>query len=525
MLARHKGLAATCLRAAIDFVIPSRVSGPGSGLRRRGRTAVALLAMVGLLTACSGAAVSPTPTVVPMPTPTPTIAPTPTPPPTVAPPPGYAITPVGLVVKEPEASPGYTLFTPRNTDQAYLINLDGQAVYTWDLPARVRHIRLLANGNLMTAGGNRLLEIDPQGKILWNYFAAGQHHDFLPLPNGNVLLIVRKQKTAAEAIAKGANPDAVNARGLRIDYIIEVRPSGPTTGEIVWEWSVWDHLIQDFDPNQANYGVVADHPERVDLNYRLAESVADEGDWLHTNTVDYNPQLDQIMLSARNVGELWIVDHSTTTEQAAGSTGGNGGRGGDLLYRWGNPAAYRAGSAADQQLYWAHQTQWIKSGFPNAGNIILFNNGNGYSGNQRLYSSIEEIAPPVIGAGYRRPPGASYPPAAPVWSYTAKPPEDWYAQYQSGVQPLPNGNALILDSWVGTIFEVTPAGKIVWKYVNPLTADGPLRQGEPMPFDRRVPEAWDNRIYRTYRYPPDYPGLQKLNLTPGVPLELPAAAP
>ena len=122
-------------------------------------------------------------------------------------------------------------------------------------------------------------------------------------------------------------------------------PRGPAGGSIVWEWHLWDHLIQDYDPTKDNYGVVGDHPELIDVNYSLAPFCCPSGnaDWTHTNAVDYNEQLDQIMLSVRNFSEIWVLDHSTTTAQAASHSGGRSGKGGDLLYRWGNPAAYRAG--------------------------------------------------------------------------------------------------------------------------------------------------------------------------------------
>ena len=431
---------------------------------------------------------------------------------------------VGLILNEPEAFDGYTLFNMRQSKTIYLIDNQGRVVHRWDLDADALFARLLENGNLLTFAnvdpGRAVREIDPNGNILWECSQGIPHHDFLKMPNGNVLLLSRQHKTAEEAIAAGADPDFVSADGLRVPHIVEARPTGPASCEIVWEWSVWDHLIQDLDSSKANYGVVADHPELIDLNYRPSE-LYDPRYWIRSNGIDYNPELDQIILSPRFFGEVWIIDHSTTTSEAAGHHGGKGGKGGDLLFRWGNPRAWRAGTPEDQQLFRPHNSQWIAPGLPGAGNILIFNNGSEVSEFQRGYSSVDEITPPVDGTNYRLDPGSVYAPAEPVWTYTAERPSDFFAPYISGTQRLPNGNTLICDGVHGTLFEVTPAGKTVWKYINPLTANGPLRQGEPVPIELvDDAERPANLVYRAYRYAPDYPGLQGLDLTPGEPIEL-----
>ena len=432
---------------------------------------------------------------------------------------------VGLILNEPEAFDGYTLFNWRQSKTVYLIDNSGRVVHRWDLDADALFARLLENGNLLTFAnldtGRAVREIDSNGNILQECSQGIPHHDFLKMPNGNVLMLSRQHKTAEEAIAAGADPDFVSsADGLRVPHIVEARPTGPASCEIVWEWSVWDHLIQDLDSSKANYGVVADHPELIDLNYRPSE-LYDPRYWIRSNGIDYNPELDQIILSARFFGEVWIIDHSTTTSEAAGHHGGKGGKGGDLLYRWGNLRAWRAGTPDDQQLFRPHNSQWIAPGLPGAGNILIFNNGDEVTEFRRGYSSVEEIAPPVDGANYRLDPGSVYAPAEPVWVYTAARPGDFYAEYISGTQRLPNGNTLICDGVHGTLFEVTPTGKTVWKYINPLTANGPLRQGEPVPIELvDDAERPANLVYRAYRYAPDYPGLLGLDLTPGEPIEL-----
>ena len=442
---------------------------------------------------------------------------------------------VGLVVNEPEAAQGYLLFTPGSGNDAYLIDHLGREVHTWRAGEGIRlgrlqgfhQVKLLDNGNLMTKLGrlNRasVAEIDPSGSIVWQYRLPDAHHDYVPMPNGNVLLLVADTKTPEEAIQAGADPDYISPSGLRYDYLMEVKPTGPNDGEVVWEWSVWDHLIQDYDPHRDNYGPVAERPGRIDVNfilYPLYNSPLSPGDWTHGNAIDYNPVLDQIMLSPRHYGELWVIDHATTTEEAAGEKG-------DLLYRWGNPRAYRAGTVEDQQLFWAHNTHWVVPGLPGEGNILVFNNGAEFQGFQRWYSSVDEITPPLGDDGaYRRAPGAAFGPSQPVWTYTAENPPDFYAYQGSGAQRLPNGNTLIVNGPYGDAFQVAPDGRVVWRYVNPVTSAGPVRQGGAV----AILDTWqtpfgpvynmDNGIYRMEWYPFDHPGLQGLDLTPGDPLEL-----
>ena len=455
--------------------------------------------------------------------------------PAITPPRGDART-GGLTVSDPAAAKGYTLFTlQRDTQKVYLLDPLGRVAYTYHiretLPGRgIVHAKILDNANLLIMTESpqiMLLEIDPYGNIVWRYDSTrGLHHDFLKMPNGNVLMLVKGYKTPAEVIAAGANPEFVHKSGLSYAYLLEVRPAYPSGGEIVWQWSAWDHLVQDFDPTKPNYGAIADHPELIDLNF-LLQSIHERrpsfpNDWLHANAIDYNPELDQIMLSPRHFSELWIIDHSPTTEEARGHAGGNSGMGGDLLYRWGNPRAYARGSLADQRLFWQHHTHWIPPGLPGAGNILVFNNGNEMPGDERLYSSVDEIVPPVDGYRYRRPDNAPYAPANPAWSYAAQTPADFYASYISGAQRLPNGNTLIADGTAGTIFQVTPDGKTAWKYIVPwhyhallwqdsaLNPPARLAHGTP---DKLTPVI-TNKVYRAYWYPPDHPGLQTLDLAP-----------
>ncbi len=378
-----------------------------------------------------------------------------------------------------EPFPGLTLFQPLASTTTYLVDNSGATVHSWpgtntpgnsvyllDNDHRLRTVRVA--GSVGGSGGG-VQELDWDGTVLWNFTYSSPdylgHHDIELLPNGNILMIAWDYISRPQAVAAGRNPAYLQGQTFAPDHIIEIEPSGTTGGTIVWEWHIMDHVIQDFDSSRANYGVVADHPELIDLNFPPV--VAVQGDWNHVNSIHYNAELDQILLSSHNQHELWIIDHSTTTAEAAGHTGGNSGRGGDLLYRYGNPQAYGAGTAADQKLFGQHDAQWIETGSPGAGNIITFNNGNGRPGGN--YSSIDEITPPSDGSGgYLLTPGSAYGPAQLSWTYVAPTPTDFYASHISGVQRLPNGNTLICSGTQAWFFEVTAASQIVWEYFNTL---------------------------------------------------------
>ena len=435
----------------------------------------------------------------------------------------------GLPVDEPEAFEGYTLFAPMQSTTTYLIDNQGRLVHSWEsdfTPGLSAY--LLENGMLLRtcrewinygfdAGGSGgcVQLIDWDGTPVRDFVYADEnhssHHDAEYLPNGNILLIAWEKIPTAEALEAGRNPDLLSDDELWPDTLIEVDPEG----NIVWQWKIWDHLIQDYDPAKANFGIVSDHPERIDLNFVDGRPGAD---WTHINSVRYNKGLDQILLSVHGFSEIWVIDHGTTTTEAAGRSGGRYGKGGDLLYRWGNPSAYRTGGTAERRLYKQHDAQWIDSGLPGEGNILVFNNGAGAGGTQGNYSTVVEIVPPVDDNGfYRYRSGSAYEPEEPVWTYIADPPTDFYSQSISGAQRLPNGNTLICEGESGTFFEVTPEGRIVWMYISPVSG-GTEGQGRPGPGSRQTVERTEP-VFKIRRYAPDYPGLGGRDLTPGMTIE------
>ncbi len=267
---------------------------------------------------------------------------------------------VGLFQNTVDAYNGYTLFAPLGSTTTYLIDNCGELIHTWSSSYRPgQAVYLLEDGTLLRTGntnnstfnaggkGGIIEMIDWDGNVIWDYTISSttecQHHDIEYLPNGNILAVVWDAYTSAEATAAGRT---TSGSTLWSEKIVEIEPDLINGGgTVVWEWKAWDHLVQDENAAADNYGSVAEAPQLIDLNYVFNN--ASNQDWLHINSVDYNPDLDQIVLSNHNFSEIWIIDHSTTTLEASGHTGGNSGMGGDLLYRWGNPQAYDQGDADD----------------------------------------------------------------------------------------------------------------------------------------------------------------------------------
>src|SRR5436190_5030317 len=319
---------------------------------------------------------------------------------------------VGVFLNDPRSEPGYTLVAPMRSTRTYLVDNAGRLVHDWTSTSDPgAAVYLCEDGNLLrteTTGnmtfrsggaGGRIRILDWDSVPVWSftYSTTGhlQHHDAKRLPNGNVVTIAWELKTRAESIAAGRNPALLTDNALWPDHVIEIEPDGLGGGRIVWEWHLWDHLVQDFDATKANYGTVASSPELVDVNFTGGGAMAGAADWTHVNAIAYHEAFDQLVISSHNTSEIWVIDHGTTTAEAAGHTGGRYGKGGDLLYRWGNPQAYRAGTAADRKLFGQHDAQWIPVGRPGAGELLIFNNGAGRPGGN--LSSADEITVPVDG--------------------------------------------------------------------------------------------------------------------------------
>ncbi len=437
---------------------------------------------------------------------------------------------VGTLLNEESSLQGYTFFSPFNSTKAYLVDNCGHLVNEWARGTKPGLAAYFLENGLMlrtykpsvvgpftsasNSGGLELVDWD--NNTVWSYeFNTStwlSHHDAVYMPNGNMLVLTWELVYTDELIELGRDPNEIAVEGyMWSERIIEVQPFGTSDMNIVWEWRIKDHYIQDFDPSKQNYGVIADHPELFNINLPELNSSNSNStrDWNHFNAIDYNPELDQILISVRNSDEIWIIDHSTTTAEAASHSGGKYGKGGDLLYRWGNASAYERAPVSDQKLFGQHGVHWIREG-QDAGKIFIFNNGNGRPGPD--YSTGEILSPPQDSTGgYILPSSDPFGPDDAEIIYGDQAGESFYSPYLSNPQRLANGNSLLNFGSPGRIMEIDPQRNVVWEYEIPLNGDFPYSQGQ---------NPNNNATFRAYKYPADYPGFEGLDLTAGSTLHL-----
>ncbi len=458
--------------------------------------------------------------------------------------------PRGLTKTSDNLAPGYLMFCVTNSASTYLVNREGQVVHEWKGNYGVMGGYLNDDGSLFQnvadvdfpvfAGGGesgRLQKISWDSKILWDFEYATEdyhsHHDFAVKPNGNILTIAWEAKTYEEALAAGRKPEMTPKAGIWPDKIVEIEPVGNRHGKVVWEWHAWDHLIQDYDPNKANYGNPADHPELLDINkgHDLPPPISQDSldilhaqhrawrnqtldnrgsDIYHLNALYYNAELDQIAVSSPELNEIFIIDHSTTTEEAAGHSGGRWGKGGDFLYRWGNPQNYQRGDSTDQVLYYQHDVRWIEDGKPGAKNLTIYNNNIPGRPDSMNYSAVLEITPPKDDSGnYIMESSKALGPENPTWTYLAKDTVSFWSSFISGAHRMSNGNTLITEGAKARFFEVNPQGDIVWEYLNPYRGNIHYPNGDPV-----SPIPFMHYVFRGTFIPADHPGLAGRDLKP-----------
>jgi len=429
---------------------------------------------------------------------------------------------IGLIHYTDEVTAGYTLVAPYGSNETYLIDECGFIVNQWTCEGYVNNsIYLLEDGSLLRPSKNvnsfessteTIIERKSwDDDLLWRYVTSDenglQHHDIELLPNGNILFIKFQHYEDSLLVELGRDPNTLGFTEPEILQIKEVMPTGLNTGDIVWQWNIIDHLVQNFDATKQNYGELSEHPQLMNINYNLNLLVGME-DWMHINGIEYLADRDQILLSSRHTSELYIIDHSTTTEQAATNIGGNSGKGGDFLWRWGNPQVYGIGDNSIRQLWGQHDPKLIQEGYPYEGMISVFNNGD----QRGSYSSVSILNPVLEADGnYETLNDGTYSPESLSFNWEGEVLDTvFYSQYGSGFQILPNGNMMICESRRGRFFELKPDGTPVWAYQNP--------EGTFI-WDQYTPAFWGLGLFRSEKYLPNYSAFLNRELNPMATIE------
>lgn len=413
---------------------------------------------------------------------------------------------VGLITNGVESYNGYTLFSPSNSKDTYLIDNCGELVNSWQSdynPAMTSH--LTVDGNLLRSGritntfnaggsGGIVQLFDWNNDLIWEGILSidlqyHQHHDVKALPNGNILVLAWEYNSPNEALQLGREVSKISDKGMWTEMILEIKTIGTDDFQVEWEWHMNDHLVQDIDESKINYGILSEHPELIDINFAQA---IDPVDRFHANAIDYNEELDQIVINSRNYNEFYIIDHSTTSEEAATHLGGTSNKGGDILYRYGNPATYERGNENSQKFYGQHGTTWITHGQYKNG-IIVFNNG--IDRPQGSFSSVEIVVPTRNGNQYMLEDNEAYGPESFDFAYVGTPVSTFFSARLSSASVLPNDNILITDGQAGRIFEINQDKNIVWEYINPVIGQNVASQGDNSPL---------SDVFASERYSVDY---------------------
>lgn len=384
-----------------------------------------------------------------------------------------------------------------NVEDTYLINMQGQVVHKWPFQGfPAKYINPVLMGGLkgvvgvqteLMDGAERRAQtdivpgspstfydkafgyVDWNGKILWQWGAqapggaALQHHDFERLENGDTLILSSYLH----------NVPFFGSRKVLDDMIYEVSKNG----KIIWSWSALGHITQfGFTPEQLKIIEKSINPDVLHINdmHPLGPNKwAQQGDARFAQ--------DNILISSRNANFTAIISRAT----------------GNVVWEIGPSYAPRQdeGLGPDKlprpidQISGQHGGYMIPEGLPGAGDILMLDNqGEGGYPPAALSplagSRVLEINPVTKQI---------------VWEYNARDSGEnalaFYTPFIGNVQRLPNGNTLIDEGIDGRLFQVTPAGQIVWEYVSPYKGDAP---GAPI---AGRPKAMSNWIYRVQAVP------------------------
>jgi hypothetical protein len=345
----------------------------------------------------------------------------------------------GLIAHDPAlAQPGYTLFAPMFGDgTVWLIDMEGNPVHSWKLPYRPGlYGYLLDNGHLFY-GGKVMEDLERFGA--WPRFKGGAvlEVDW----QGHVVWELRHPNHHHDArLLRNGNVMLLCLRPLPAEIAGRVEGGLPGTegaGGVIYA----DYLVEMTTGGET---VWEWHSwEHLEPEAYPVTPQDHRVEWTHGNTVAETAD-GHLLVSFRNISTVVMIERPS----------------GRILWRLGSPP-----------LAQQHDPRPLPGG-----NVLVFDNGTHRRDHPATFSRIIEVDPRT---------------SAIVWQYSDPSLYEFFSPYISGAQRLANGNTLICEGCHGRLFEVTPAGEVVWEYVNPHFVDEP---GAP---------GLNNWVFRAFRYTPD----------------------
>ena len=361
----------------------------------------------------------------------------------------------GVVVRKEGCScRGYDLLTYTLPGRADLIDARGRIVRTWRGSRELwDRATFTPEGDLLVVARERvgerpgqrrrvLLRLAFDGTRLWERVLP-VHHYAEAMPDGRIAVLTSRSRKIPGLFEDQAALD----NGLAI-----LSPDGPQGGWVIEQ----EHSL---------YDMLSKRPDLVELQTFHDGGPMMRRDFLHANFFQWMPggelaERDPLYAAGNVLVTLRRQDMVAAFDLASE----------EVIWAWG-----------PGEVIGLHEATVLDDGhillFDNRGRTNQIEGGEGWSRVVELDPLTRKI----------------------VWEYRADPPEDFYSHSRGTAARLEGGNTLISSSNQGRVFEVTPAGEIVWEYRTPH------RDGEghrAVLRAQRYPASFIDPLRRQVRSPP-----------------------
>ncbi len=358
--------------------------------------------------------------------------------------------PTGVIYYAPQhCYRGYTLTSNVGGKHAHLLDMEGRVCHRWKLAEGIEYAYLLDYGNLLVR--THPPEDGGGAERIGGSSAAVLELDW----DSNVVWAYRDPMLHHDYHRLPNGNTLVLLFGIVPTELAAQVKGGMTGGEAPEK--MFGDVVKEIAPD----GSVVDEWrswEHLDVDVDVICPLDERREWTHGNSLNVTPE-GHLLVSYRLTSTVGVVDR----------------RSGNFLWKWG-----------PGEIYHQHHPTWLENG-----RVLLFDNG--VHRPRSTYSRVLEIDPSDNSI---------------AWAYRGDPPISFHSPNISSADRLPNGNTFICEGAPGRAFEVTPAGEIVWEYVNPFFAPGGGVAGGS-------PGDATNSMFRAHRYGPEQSALRGRDLDPG----------